>query len=202
MERKYFSGSFCQSCVHGNESRLVQYPAGNKLTAFHRFSIQAYRDLCALLTTVCMTLCLPYFVLIAIFTIFLNVFFRPFGHQFVLKIRKGGRVPRPFPWIRHCFLTKPIISSESVRPRCCTSCRMQKVSRMSHAWNVWPNLNVLSCPILHVLTYVWMKVKCRHQLQRNRSMTIIILLKGGLARWALLLLGKLDYSSDDARSNN
>ena len=40
MERKYFSGSFCQSCVHGNESRLVQYPAGNKLTAFHRFSIQ------------------------------------------------------------------------------------------------------------------------------------------------------------------
>ena len=70
MERKYFSGSFCQSCVHGNESRLVQYPAGNKLTAFHCFSIQAYRGLCALLTTVCMTLCLPSIVLIAIVTCF------------------------------------------------------------------------------------------------------------------------------------
>ena len=116
MERKYFSGSFCQSCVHGNESRLVQYPTGNKLTAFHCFNIQAYRDLCALLTTVCMTLCLPSFVLIAIVTCFwpldkwggggLQKFFFSALRASVWSKNKGGsRVsPDPSPGSATVFL--------------------------------------------------------------------------------------------------
>ena len=117
MERKYFSGSFCQSCVHGNESRLVQYPTGNKLTAFHRFSIQAYRDLCALLTTVCMTLCLPSFVLIAIFTCFWPVdnwgggspkcFFSALRASVWSKNKGGSRVPPdPSPGSATVFLQR------------------------------------------------------------------------------------------------
>ena len=39
--------------------------------------------------------------------------FRPFGPQFGLKIRGGGRPPGPLPWIRHWNMLS-LISSETV----------------------------------------------------------------------------------------
>ena len=41
--------------------------------------------------------------------------FRPFGPQFGLKIRGGGRPPGPLPWIRHWNMQSfELISSETV----------------------------------------------------------------------------------------
>ena len=88
------------------------------------------------------------------------------------------------------FRTKPIVYSESLRRRRCNTSLLHD-SRLK----VWPNPNVIGCPIINVPTYVLMK-KCRHQLQRRRTLMKI---KRGSVHWASFSLGKLDYRSKDKK---